>query len=101
MKTVRKLTLEEQEALAERLKRLDPSAASIYEYPLEDSIAHLRGRAEGADHEVEEEDGHPLRYFLGFSSPDETWAMLCGRAGTYTIDAESLEATAFDYTAIS
>jgi len=101
MKTVRTLTLEEQESLVERLERLYPSALSTYEYPLEDLIAHLRGRAEGTEHEVEEEDGHPLRYFLGFSSPGETWAMLCGRSGIYTIDAETLEATAFDYTAIS
>lgn len=98
METRRKLNAEEQELLALRLEDLYLSVSESYEYPLKDLIDNLRNSKQRRKNEVEEMAGKATKYFLRFSSPDETWEMLCGRAGIYTVDAESLKAIDFQLT---
>jgi len=101
MITRRKLTAKEQEALALRLEEMKSSIQESYEYPLDDLIDNLKNSKQINNNEVEEDSNRALRYFLHFSSPYETWEMLCGRAGIYTVDARSLKALDFQLTVMN
>jgi len=98
MNTRRKLTLHEQNSLVTRLEELRSSIEESYEYPLDDLIDYLKDPKQRKINEVEENSGVALRYYLNFSSPDETWEMDCGRAGIYTVDEASLNAVDFNLT---
>lgn len=95
MNTRRELSHEELEALLNRLEEMQSTIKESYQYPLVDLIEYLRGSEGRRGGEVEEENGEPLRYYLGFSSPASTWQMNCGRSGFYTIDAATLNALNF------
>lgn len=101
MTTRRKLAKEEQRIIARRLVRLDAAIADTYKFPVEDLVYHLRKRRKNVESEVEEENGVAIKYYLDFSSPQDTWGELCGRAGIYTVDAESLRAIGFHTTSLS
>jgi hypothetical protein len=106
MKTRRKLSRKERRTLIRRLQELDPSVAETCGYPLRSLTAFVEAggklfawlrpaRRLVGDDEVEEEDGKIVTYFLWYSTPPITWSMLCGRAGIYTIDADSLKKLSF------
>ena len=98
MNTRRKLTSHEQSSLVARLEELRSSIEDSYEYPLDDLIDNLKNPKQRKKNEVEEDNGVALRYYLHFSSPDETWELECGCAGIYTVDAGSLKAVDFNLT---
>ncbi|MFM2177030.1 MAG: hypothetical protein RL015_1128 [Verrucomicrobiota bacterium] len=101
MITRRKLTAKEQEALALRLEEMKSSIQESYDYSFDDWIDNLKNSKQINNNEVEEDSNRALRYFLHFSSPYETWEMLCGRAGIYTVDARSLKALDFQLTVMN
>lgn len=101
MNTRRMLTPKEQEALVIQLEELRSSIHDSYEYPLNNLIDNLKDPEQNKDNEVEENNGHALRYYLHFSSPAITWRMLCGRAGIYTVVAASLKAIDFELTCLN
>jgi hypothetical protein len=98
MNTRRKLTSHEQNSLVTRLEELLSSIEESYAYPLDDLIDNLKNPKQREKNEVEEDNGVALMYYLHFSSPDETWALECGCAGIYTVDAGSLKAVDFNLT---
>ena len=103
MKTRRRLTGNEQKELIIRLVDSFPLIQSSYEYPLSDLIRNLNdpGQNRYNEIEIENENGSPVKYYLRFSSPPSTWQGLCGCAGIYTVDAQSLRALDFTMTAMS
>jgi hypothetical protein len=90
-----------QEALALRLEEMKSSIQESYDYSFDDWIDNLKNSKQINNNEVEEDSNRALRYFLHFSSPNETWEMLCGRAGIYTVDARSLKALDFQLTVMN
>ena len=84
------------EKLIERMENFDNETEESYEYPVSDLIANLRHPGTSRRSKVEIIDDKATRYYLYFTSPPETWKMLCGRTGTYTVDADSLRALCFD-----
>ena len=101
MNTRRKLTRNELNSLIARLEEMRSSIEESYEYPLADLIDYLKKAKQRGNNEVEEDSAGAQRYYLYFSSPAETWQMLCGRAGIYTVDAETLKAVDFNLTILN
>ena len=87
--------------IAKALSKVSQEVAETYGYPLEDFTTYLKSWKGKVLHEVEEEDGVPITYYLTFSSPQWTWDNLCGREGIYTIDAKTLKAIDFEMTIIN
>ena len=95
------LSPKQLEELIERLENLDEETEESYEYPVSDLVANLHHPGISRRSKAEIIDGKLTRYFLYFTSPPETWERLCGRSGTYTVDADSLKALCFDCSLMS
>ena len=97
------LSAKECKQIVERLKLLDEATAGSYDYPVEHLIDYMEKSRRQEEHfrDFDQQSGRTIAYVIFFSSPDETWNMLCGRAGYYSLHPVTLECLAFQLTVLS
>lgn len=87
---------DEFQLLLLRLKHANEEVTSTYKYPFTDLIEHIEKVGNSSCHAISRDDnGTVTEYFIAFSSPSDTWETLCGVAGYYKVDAETLKSKEF------
>jgi len=92
----------ERTALIKKMRRSRKTITASYQHPLDALLACLHFHADwDLSGSTQNADGSTKDYILVFMTPPDTWRMLAGRGGFYTVDPKTLKATNFTMTVMN